>query len=326
MNPPASLALNLHVDERVAEAVRAGLASQPKRLPPWLFYDEAGSKLFEAITELPEYYLTRTERGILAKHSADMIAHAAGGRQLRIVELGAGSADKTRLVLAAAVERQGAVHYEPLDVSASALDAACRRIECEISGVTVMPRVMDYTNGLTFMPARHGERRLVLYIGSSIGNFEPFEALHLLRRVRARLQPGDGLLLGVDRVKDEATLLAAYDDAAGVTAAFNRNLLARLNRELGADFNPEAFAHRAVWNQAKSRIEMHLETSAAQRVRVTALDFDVEFAPGETIHTENSYKFAPGKAEALLAEAGFAVAATWTDAEGWFTVSLGQVQ
>jgi len=309
MTAAASPAVAQQLDERVSAAVREGLTARPKRLPAWLFYDEAGSLLFDAITELPEYYLTRTERGILTAHAAEMTAQAAAGARLRIVELGAGSADKTRLLLKAATELQGAVQYEPVDVSASALEAARERIEREIKGVTVTPRVMDYTDGdgsrLHLGPAVAQERRLVVYIGSSIGNFEPHQAAKLLRRVRAGLRAGDGFLLGVDLAKEEAALLAAYDDAAGVTAAFNRNLLVRLNRELDAEFAPEGFAHCALWNEAESRIEMHLKSRSAQRVHVGALDLTVEFAAGESIHTENSYKYRPGQVEALLAEAGF---------------------
>jgi dimethylhistidine N-methyltransferase len=328
MTAAASPAVAQQFDQRVGAAVREGLASRPKRLPAWLFYDEAGSRLFDAITELPEYYLTRTERGILAAHAPAMIAQAAGDARLRIVELGAGSAGKTCLLLKAAADMQQTVLYEPVDVSASALDAARERIECEIAGVTVAPRVMDYTHGdgnrLHLGPENCRERRLVLYIGSSIGNFEPHQAKKLLRRVRAGLGAGDSILLGVDLVKDEATLLAAYDDAAGVTAAFNRNLLVRLNRELDAEFDPAAFAHRAVWNSTASRIEMHLMSRAAQEVRVGALDLTVDFAAGESIHTENSYKYRPGQVETLLAEAGFRAEATWTDPRGWFAVCLGR--
>ncbi len=332
----ASPVVAQQIDQRVAAAVRQGLESRPKRLPPWLFYDEAGSQLFEAITELPEYYLTRTERGIFAANAKAVIAQAAGaeqaadGARLRIAELGAGSAEKTRLLLKAAVRRQGTLLYEPVDVSASALDGACERIEREIPGVIVTPRVMDYTHGdghsFHLDEPRRGERQLVLYIGSSIGNFEPGEAAELLQRVRAGLKTGDTFLLGVDLVKDEARLLAAYNDAAGVTAAFNRNLLVRLNRELDADFNPEAFAHRAQWNAAESRIEMHLVSRLAQRVRLARLNLKVDFAAGETIHTENSYKYRPGQAEAMLTEAGFAPEAAWTDARGWFAVCLGRVE
>jgi L-histidine Nalpha-methyltransferase len=311
--------------DRVAESVRLGLTARPKTLPPWLFYDESGSELFDQITELPEYYLTRVERSILAAHAGAMMAQAGDGRRLRIVELGAGSADKTRLLLRAAAERQGSVVYEPIDVSRTALEAACERIERELPDVEVAPRVMDYTRELEFDPPED-ERRLVLYIGSSIGNFEPAQASRVLRRVRAGLTRGDCLLLGVDLVKDGRTLMNAYDDSAGVTAAFNLNLLVRLNRELGADFDLDRFAHRALWNPAASRIEMHLESLAEQTVRVPALELSVDFNEGETIHTENSYKFPPGAAEATLSAAMFAPVATWTDRRGWFAVCLGQVE
>ncbi|MGB8032166.1 MAG: L-histidine N(alpha)-methyltransferase [Terracidiphilus sp.] len=328
MSAAASPAPVLQFDERVATAVRDGLTSRPKRLPSWLFYDRAGSRLFEAITELDEYYLTRTERRIFLRASEEIVRRASAERRLRIAELGAGSAEKTRLLLRAAVRRQESVLYEPVDVSASALDVARQRIEREIPGVTVAPRVMDYTDGdgrrfhLGAMGA--DEKRLVLYIGSSIGNFEPTEAERLLGRVRAGLEIGDSMLLGVDLVKDESTLVAAYDDAKGVTAAFNRNVLVRLNRELDAEFDVEAFAHRAVWNQSKSRMEMHLVSRCAQHVNVDELDLTVEFAAGETIHTENSYKYRPGQAEALLTETGFRAEATWTDERGWFAVCLGR--
>jgi len=328
MSAAASPAPVLEIDLRVANVVREGLGGRPKRLPAWLFYDCAGSKLFEAITRLPEYYLTRTERGIFLGASQQILERASNGRRLRIAELGAGSAEKTRLLLKAAVERQGTVLYEPVDVSVSALDSAKRRIEREIPAVAVAPRVMDYTDGddrkFHLGTMDEDESRLVLYIGSSIGNFEPHQAARLLRRVRAGLETGDAMLLGVDLVKDEATLLAAYDDAQGVTAAFNRNILVRLNRELDADFNAEAFAHRAVWNSRASRIEMHLMSQVAQQVNVGALDWTIEFAPGETIHTENSYKYRPGQPEALLAETGFRAEATWTDPRGWFAVCLGR--
>jgi dimethylhistidine N-methyltransferase len=328
MSAAASPAPALQIDTRVANVVREGLGSRPKRLPAWLFYDCAGSKLFEAITRLPEYYLTRTERGIFLRASEQILERASNGRRLRIAELGAGSAEKTRLLLKAAVERQGTVVYEPVDVSASALAGAKRRIEREIPAVTVAPRVMDYTDGddrkFHLGDKDEDESRLVLYIGSSIGNFEPHQAARLLRRVRAGLEIGDAMLLGVDLVKDEATLIAAYDDAQGVTAAFNRNILVRLNRELDADFDAETFAHRAVFNRAASRMEMHLVSRIAQQVNVGALDFAVEFTAGETIHTENSYKYRPGQAAALLKETGFRAEATWTDPRGWFAVCLGR--
>jgi dimethylhistidine N-methyltransferase len=331
MNAAASPApLSVVVDERVATAVLEGLTRRPKRVPAWLFYDAAGSRLFDAITQLPEYYLTRTERCIFAAHAAAMIGKASGGARVRVTELGAGSADKTRLLLTAVVAHQGRVIYEPVDVSLTALKDARNRIQREISGVTVVPRVMDYTDGdarrFHLNPCAPFEQRMVLYIGSSIGNFEPHEARLLLSRVRAGLSPGDTLLLGVDLIKQEPALLAAYDDAAGVTAKFNRNLLVRLNRELDADFDPEAFEHRAVWNAEKSRMEMHLVSRVAQRVRLHALPLTIDFDRGESIHTENSYKYAPGQAEAMLAATGFSPVDTWTDAQGWFAVCLGRVK
>jgi dimethylhistidine N-methyltransferase len=185
---------------------------------------------------------------------------------------------------------------------------------------------MDYTQGLDLYPAAPGERRMLIYIGSSIGNFEPAEAAQLLQVVRAGLERGDALLLGVDLRKDEEMLLAAYDDAAGVTADFNMNMLARLNRELGADFDLDGFAHRAVWNPDQSRIEMHLESLGPQNVQIAGLDVEVEFAAGERIHTENSYKYVPGQAEAMLATAGFAAESTWTDDRGWFAVCLARAK
>ena len=313
-------------DSPLATAVTEGLLSKPKWLPSWMFYDAAGSILFDQITELPEYYVTRTEHAILERNAEEIISRAAGKDALSLVELGAGSCTKTRLLLSAAVERQDTVLYEPVDVSATALIEAQQRLETEISGVLVCPKVCDYTRSFQLDPPFYGERRMVLYIGSSIGNFQLHEAIAILCNVRAALRPGDSILLGVDLVKDTATLEAAYDDAAGVTAAFNLNMLTRINRELGADFNPHAFAHRALWNAAESRIEMHLESLRPQVVRIPALDLRLRFAAGETIHTENSYKYKPAQVEALLTAAGFTPEASWTDEKGWFWVGLAKVK
>lgn len=314
----------IHISDKIASAVYEGLMSRPKWLPSWLFYDASGSRLFDEITRIPEYYVTRTERAILAKHAAEIVARAAGQNGLRIVELGAGSADKTRLLLTAGAERQVTVFYEPVDVSASALIEAQMRIEDELPGVIVCPRVQDYTQDLELDSTLPNERRLLLYIGSSIGNFEPGESLLLLERVRAAMEPGDCFLLGVDLVKDEPVLRAAYDDAGGVTAAFNRNVLVRLNRELDADFNPATFAHRAVWNATESRMEMHLVSAKNQEVWLPGIDLRVKFRMGESIHTENSYKFQPGVAESVLTKAGFTPEETWTDERGWFAVILAR--
>jgi L-histidine Nalpha-methyltransferase len=301
--------------------VYSGLTSFPKRLNPWLFYDEEGSQLFEKITELPEYYVTRTERGIFASYANEIISAASAQQNLTIIELGAGTATKTGLLLSAAVRSQGTVLYQPIDISATALDQACQRIPEEIPGVTVLPRVANYTEGLNLVEAG-GCRKLVLYIGSSIGNFEPEHARALLKSIRRQLAPGDSLLLGVDLVKDLRLLLAAYNDTSGVTAAFNKNVLARMNRELEANFNLKRFRHRAIWNREKSRIEMHLESLIAQRVSLSALELDIAFVHGETIHTENSYKYTHEGVLRMLASASFQLHSAWNDSENWFGVFL----
>jgi dimethylhistidine N-methyltransferase len=288
-----------------------------------LFYDKEGSRLFEEITELPEYYLTRTERGIL-EANADQIVAAVGGGPLSIYELGAGTGTKTGVLLRAAIRRQGAVTYRAIDVSATAIAEAKHNLEREIDGLTVVPVVADYTDGLHRIAEepggqrKPGDRRLFLYIGSSIGNFDLAHALQIVRDVRAQLLPGDALLLGADLVKDRDTLIRAYDDAAGVTAAFNKNVLTRINRELGSNFNLQLFRHRARWSEEWSRIEMHLESLITQIVYIPALDLEVKLARAETIHTENSYKFTDEQIELLLGRAGFRIARQWKDSRGWF--------
>jgi dimethylhistidine N-methyltransferase len=288
-----------------------------------LFYDAEGSRLFEAITQLPEYYLTRTERQILIEHADEIIAAAGEGR-LSMYELGAGTGSKTGLLLRAAVRRQGRIAYRAIDVSASAIAEAKANLEREIEGVRVEPVVADYTDGLGSLAKelggqrQPGERKLFLYIGSSIGNFDLPRALRILRDVRQQLLPGDSLLLGADLVKDRETLLRAYDDAAGVTAAFNKNVLTRINRELGSNFNLQLFRHRARWSEESSRIEMHLESLITQIVFVPALDLEVKLARAETIHTENSYKFTDEQISLLLGRAGFNIARQWKDERGWF--------
>jgi L-histidine Nalpha-methyltransferase len=305
-----------------AEVLR-GLSTRPRSLSPWLFYDTEGSRLFEAITELPEYYLTRAEREILADH-ADEIITAVGHGKLSIYELGAGTGSKTGLLLRAAVRRQGSITYRAIDVSASAIAEAKKNLEREIDGVSVEPIVADYTDGLGNLATepggqrQPGERSLFLYIGSSIGNFDPPHALRILRDVRHQLLLGDALLLGADLVKGRETLLRAYDDAAGVTAAFNKNVLTRINRELGSNFNLQLFRHRARWSEDWSRIEMHLESLITQIVFIPTLDLEVKLARAETIHTENSYKFTDEQISSLLGRAGFKIARQWKDSRGWF--------
>jgi L-histidine N-alpha-methyltransferase len=322
----SSLATAPEITSAVASEAILGLTASPKTLTPWLFYDEAGSHLFEQITTLPEYYLTRTERGILAAHADEILIQAAGDARLTLVELGAGTATKTGLLLAAAVRRQHTVVYQPVDVSETALDEARENIEANIAGVTVQSQVADYTSEPLRLQHQHGTRTLALYIGSSIGNFAPGDATEVLRNLRAQLQPGDSLLLGTDLAKDEATLLAAYNDAAGTTAAFNLNILTRLNRELGANFRIESFTHKAIWNAPESRIEMHLESTISQSVHIPASGdtpaSNISFSAGETIHTENSYKFTASAIASLMHDAGFVPKRTWHDLQDLFAVTL----
>jgi dimethylhistidine N-methyltransferase len=316
------------VSDPVADCVRSGLSAPQKSLPPWLFYDERGSQLFEQITALPEYYLTRTERALFARHAGEIVASLA--TPVTVVELGAGTASKTGLLLQAATRLQGQALYQPIDVSPTALEEACATLEAADPGVIVRPQVANYVTEPIRIERPAGTKVLALYIGSSIGNFSPQEARAILCGLRAQLQPGDALLLGTDLApgagKPPSALLAAYDDAQGITAAFNRNILTRLNRDLGADFNLDGFRHQARWNAAESRIEMHLEATREQTVRIPANAAGpalvLHFAAGETIHTENSYKFTEASVRTLVADAGFAVAMTFADDAGLFAVTL----
>ena len=307
------------------EAMRGLLvpAGAQKSLPPWLFYDERGSALFEEITRGPEYYLTRAERSIFATFARQIIDFARG--PLTVAELGAGTAAKTGLLLAEAAARQPDLLYQPIDVSESALAEAAAALQASIPGLRIKPQVANYVSENYTVERPAGCHLLALYIGSSIGNFAPSEATTILRRLRKQLkQSSDALLLGVDlapsATKSVAQLIAAYDDAAGVTAAFNLNLLVRLNRELGTTFDPESFAHRARWNAAESRMEMHLESLVEQTVRLEGRV--VRFAAGETIHTENSYKFTERSLRPMLLAAGFGSPHLFHDAEHRFVVAL----
>lgn len=323
----ASAAVGI-MDLHVADAAHSGLMAHPKYLPSWLFYDAAGSSLFDRITELPEYYLTRLEREIFERHAAEILATAAGNDRLTLVELGAGNASKTLILLRALVAHQGAARYVPVDVSAAALSTAQSNVHRALPRVDVQPVQAEYMREMplngTGEQLRDG-RSLVLYIGSSIGNFDPLEASDLLQRVREQLQPGDAILLGTDMVKAIPVLLDAYNDAEGITAAFNKNVLTRLNRELAADFDLDAFEHRAIWNQKQSRMEMHLISHRRQKVRIQALELEIAFDAEETIHTENSYKFTPGAVQDMLEGAGFVVERSWYDPQHWFGVHLARV-
>ena len=318
----ATTKLQFLTNDAIAFDVYAGLTAEPKHLPSKLFYDEAGSQLFEEITELPEYYLTRTESSIFEEYAADILRRA--GPVLTLVELGAGTATKTRILIEELLHHQSRSLFYPIDVSPSALDQGVRQLGKEFSSLRVNPIVADYTGGVPALSRITG-RKLVLYIGSSIGNFEPPHAIRILRRIRQTLRPADALLLGADYSKSSKILLPAYDDAQGVTASFNKNILARLNRELDADFNLDDWRHVALWNRRCSRMEIYLESVADQTVFLPALDLDVKFTAGERIHTENSYKYTDAMIESILRESGYRLEHSWCDRRKWFGVHLARV-
>jgi dimethylhistidine N-methyltransferase len=321
----AEAAARSSFDAAVAADVRRGLTSRLKSLPPYLLYDELGSDLYERITELPEYYLTRAEREILCARASDLVARAMERslRPLGIVELGAGSASKTEIVLRAVLDRQPGCTYVPIDVSRAAIEGAKNRLGVHLPRVRVRPLVMTHDRAIRALHAIEGPQ-LVLFIGSSIGNFEDHEAEALLRGLRGALGAGTSLLLGTDLRKSPRMLLPAYDDAAGVTAAFDKNVLSRINRELGGRFALDRFRHVARWNEIASRIEMHLESVDSQDVAVDALDLRVHFDPGETIHTESSIKYDLARVTRLLVRGGFALETTYFDEARTFAVHLAR--
>ncbi|MEU7072821.1 L-histidine N(alpha)-methyltransferase [Streptomyces narbonensis] len=292
-----------------------GLTRSPKTLPPKWFYDARGSELFEEITRLPEYYPTRAEREILIARAPE-IAAATGARTL--VELGSGSSEKTRFLIDALLP--GLDSYVPVDVSESALTGAAESLLADRPELRVHALVADFTRGLA-LPGTPGPR-LVAFLGGTIGNLLPSERQTFLRSVRAMLTPGDALLLGTDLVKDEETLVAAYDDAAGVTAAFNKNVLSVIDRELGADADPGDFDHVALWDRDREWIEMRLRARHALTVKIPELDLVVPFEAGEEVRTEVSAKFRQTGVRDELAESGLDLSRWWTDDEGRFALSL----
>ncbi|GLZ14716.1 histidine N-alpha-methyltransferase [Actinomadura sp. NBRC 104425] len=297
--------------------VHDGLTATPKSLPPKWFYDERGSALFEEITRLEEYYPTRREREILTAR-APAIAAATGAETL--LELGAGSGEKTRLLLAAL---DGTLRsYVPVDVSGDFLAEAAGQIAADHPGLAVRPVVADYEQHLHLLPG--GRRRLIAFLGGTIGNMPPGARVGFLGGLRAGMADGDALLLGADLVKDEHRLVRAYDDAAGVTAEFNRNVLHVVNRELDADFDPAAFEHVALWDAEREWIEMRLRSARDQDVRIGGLDLAVSFAAGEEMRTEISAKFRRERLEDELRAAGLALAEFWTDPAGDFSLSLAR--
>jgi L-histidine N-alpha-methyltransferase len=297
--------------------VRAGLLATPKTLPPKWFYDDRGSELFDAITRLPEYYPTRTERSILVAHARDIAERTKADT---LVELGSGTSEKTRLLLDALRDAGTLDRFVPFDVSEQTLRDAAVAVAREYPGVRVHAVVGDFEHHLHTLPG--DGTRLVAFLGSTIGNLAPAPRARFLADLAATLVPGDSLLLGTDLVKDPARLVAAYDDDAGVTAAFNRNVLRVIDRELDADFDPDAFEHVARYDSVAEWIEMRLRATRAQTVHVRALDLDVEFAAGEELRTEISAKFRRDGVERELAAAGFTLAEWWTDPAADFALSL----
>ncbi|MEV6344664.1 L-histidine N(alpha)-methyltransferase [Actinoplanes sp. NPDC051851] len=313
-----------YLDERdlarsLRDDVRAGLSGTPKTLPPKWFYDGRGSTLFEEITRLPEYYPTRTERAVLVEHAPE-IARLAEAKTL--VELGSGSSEKTRLLLDAMLERGTLGRFVPLDVSEPALVAAVAALTAAYPGLAISGVVGDYTRHLRHLP--DGDHRMVAFLGGTIGNMVPGERAAFLTDLRSVLHEGEWLLLGADLVKDPAVLLPAYDDAAGVTAEFNRNVLRVINRALAADFTPGAFDHVAAWNPSHEWIEMRLRSLRPQRVHIRDLSLDLSFTEGEEIRTEISTKFRRVGLTAELESAGFAIRHWWTDPRSWFALTLAQ--
>lgn len=310
---------HLVTDRRAAMVadVRSGLSSRQKTLPAKYLYDERGAKLFEQICEQPEYYPTRTEEILLADVAAAIIAKS---RPHQLVELGSGASRKTRMLLDALTALRPDASYVPVDVSEEMLRSSAERLRQDYGGLAIHGIVCDYEKHLRHIP--RAERRLVAFLGSTIGNFTEIEARLFLRALRGQLCGGDAVLIGFDLVKPVAVLNAAYNDAAGVTAEFNRNVLRVLNRELDADFDLAAFAHEAFFNAAESQIEMHLRAVEPQRVRIAAAEMAVDFAAGESVRTEISRKFTRGSAAAMLAAGGFAPAQWYQSADGYFGLAL----
>ncbi len=317
-----ALARKIVIDTAATEFatdVVAGLTTTPKRLSPKYFYDSTGSALFERITELPEYYPTRREIGILNEHAGDIAGLIPPSAAL--IEFGSGSSIKTRILLAAA---KTLAAYVPVDISAQFLHQQMVGLRREYPKVAMLPVAADFTKPFDLPDAAQTMQRVGFFPGSTIGNFEPHEAAAFLRHAGRILGPGAAFIVGVDLVKDTQILKKAYNDSQGVTAKFNLNLLTRINRELDAKFNPACFEHHAFFNRDRSRIEMHLASLKRQRIKVCGEC--IEFRAGETIHTENSYKYSIDSFRALARGAGWAPTAVWTDADNYFSVHVLTLQ
>jgi L-histidine N-alpha-methyltransferase len=322
--------MKLRLDEKIrnpfAEDVRRGLGGRPKVLPPKYFYDALGSQLFEAICQLPWYPITRAETALLTRSAGEMV-ESFGAKLSDLVELGSGSGEKVALLARALVGRPEPLGIHLVDISAKALELS-RSTLSRLDHVIVSGHCAPYEAGLRALASeRKGSgARLVLFLGSNVGNFDPEAAAALLGEIRAALRPGDGLLLGADLVRSEAELVLAYDDPLGVTAAFDKNVLQRINTELGGEFDLSSFDHQARWDARASRIEMHLVSRKAQAVRIEAAEITAAFGEGETIWTESSYKYTPESIAALGRRAGFSGQRQWIEEEGRFSMTLFGVE
>ncbi|MGH9880955.1 MAG: L-histidine N(alpha)-methyltransferase [Pyrinomonadaceae bacterium] len=303
-----------------AEDARIGLSAKPKHLSPKYFYDELGSQLFEAICLLPEYYLTRAENEIIERYADEIVGAVEGATTL--LEMGSGSASKTRLIIQALLRREEFALFIPVDISASALESSSRILLQSFPRLRIEAFAADYFDALAKLAERPRRRTLALFLGSNISNFGRQEAPRFLRALRNVLRSDDALLLGADLKKDRSILEPAYDDSLGITAAFNLNLLLRVNRELGGDFSPREFKHHAHYNEELGRVEIHIESMRAQKVRIRKLDLEIAFGVGERIHTENSYKYDLADIERLAEETGFRRSHTWLDSQKRFSSNL----
>jgi dimethylhistidine N-methyltransferase len=304
----------------MAEEVRAGLTAPQKWLPCKYFYDAQGQALFERICELPEYYLTRTETAILQNQARAIVDRCPA--EVTLVELGSGSSRKTRFLIEPLLHRQHELVYHAIDLAPDALSLAAQGLVSEYPGLRFVGLASDFADGLNYLAAQGGPPRLFVFLGSTIGNFDEDQIDRFFSLIRNVLRPQDRFLLGFDLLKDPAILLPAYDDAEGVTAEFNRNLLVRLNKELQGDFDAASFDHQALFNAACSRIEMHLVSRKEQKAHIKALDLVIPFRKGETIHTENCYKHSEEDMMTLLADHDLHLAGSFMDPKRWFCLYL----
>ena len=315
--------LKLNTDRRLeslASEIRAGLSATPKRIPCRFFYDEVGSQIFEEICKLPEYYLTRAESEILRVRARDVAQRFS--LPISLVELGSGSSTKTRILIEALLREHDALSYLPIDISPSALAASAPQLLDDYKHLEIRAIAGEYQDGLRWIRSETQRPKLILWLGSSIGNLDRPSAERFVSNLRAGMNLEDRLLLGIDLRKDREALESAYDDASGVTARFNRNLLVRINRELGGHFDPEAFDFQATYEEIAGNVVSRLRSRRDQTVRIDDLDLDVAFAAGEMIHTENSFKYSRAEIDALARCTGFAVEEHWLDAKHRFSANL----